>query len=82
MKKSTEIKKEISEEFNIAKKDISVRLRHYIAYHIEINKRLEGVVNLQEVRQFIRKFESVSRCEVTGEILGGGNRYVFANFSL
>lgn len=38
-------------------------------------------VDLETVEKIANEHESISRCEITGEILSGGNRYVSVRYS-
>lgn len=44
-----------------------------------INISYTDGVPTKEVEKYVRQFESIDRCEYTGEILLGGNDYVFVN---
>ena len=38
-------------------------------------------INIEDVQQIAEPHECIHRCEITGEILGGGNRYVDVSYS-
>jgi len=57
-------------------RDLSVKLEHYTAYRVAVKK----VVPLSKVEAIAEKLESIDRCEITHEILAGGNTFVFVNF--
>ncbi len=58
-------------------KDVSVIFKDRIAYYIKIKK----VVANSKVKDVVNELVSVDRCEITGEILSGGNTYVFVEYS-
>lgn len=71
MNNSKQIKKELKEAgFDVKK--ISVR------YDGSYNIRIKDLsINLDKVEAIARKYENYSRCEYSGEILSGGNTFVF-----
>ena len=56
---------------------ISVRKRSTSAYVVEI-KSLD--IDKDEIEKIVRKYENISYDERTGEILAGGNTYVFVSY--
>jgi hypothetical protein len=57
-------------------RDVSVRFEHFsLGSSIEATIRSEKPCMIV-VRQILEGAERIRRCEVSGEILGGGNRYV------
>lgn len=56
---------------------ISVRKRSASAYDVEI-KSLD--IDKDEIEKIVKKFEDIDRDERTGEILSGGNTYVFVSY--
>lgn len=76
--------KEIKNEFKKAgfdMKKVSVRHRwagYSESYDIELKDRN---MDIQKAREIARKFREVDRDEVTGEVLLGGNTYVFVQYS-
>jgi len=72
-----QLKKQIREAIpELKHKDLSVRLEHYTAYQIDVKK----VVPLSKVEAVANQYESIDRCEHSGEILSGGNTFVFVNY--
>ena len=62
-------------------KQVSVRAE-YFSLGSAINVRIkDGQVPLPLVKDIAEGKERISRCEITGEILGGGNRYVNLSIS-
>lgn len=74
--------KQIREELKKAFPGIKFSVRSNVySMGSSINVRwVDGPVE-SAVREVIQKFEQVSRCEFSGEILSGGNMYVFADRS-
>lgn len=78
---SKEIKKYIVTNLNCKSSDISVRKQKCMysdAFNIEIN---QAHINIDDVEKLAKRFESVDRDERTGEILSGGNTYIFVEYS-
>jgi len=70
-----ELKKEIRGAVpELGHKDLSVRYSG--SYQVDVKK----VVPLSKVEAVAKKQESYSRCEASGEILSGGNTFVFVNY--
>lgn len=70
-----ELKKEIRAAVpELGHRDLSVKYDG--SYHIKIKK----VVPLSKVEAVAKEHESYSRCEVSGEILSGGNTFVFVEY--
>ena len=76
MKNGREIKKELKEKLGIAPSKLSVRV-DYNSIDVTIKCPM---VSLGEVKAIVDQYESISRCEYTGEILSGGNTYVCVNY--
>lgn len=61
-------------------RDISVRVSD-AGYSTRVNVKIKTpAVYLRDVEKQLRKFESIDRDEVTGEVLMGGNVYVFVEY--
>jgi len=70
-----ELKKEIRGAVpELGHRDLSVRYDG--SYRVDVKK----VVPLSKVEAVANKQESYSRCEASGEILSGGNTFVFVNY--
>lgn len=55
---------------------VSVRSEHFgISDGVNIQIK-DPSVSLELVKSIAEPFESVRRCEITGDILGGGNTYI------
>ena len=54
-------------------RQVSVKVRDYAIW---VKAKVAGL-DMQKVYDIAIKFKSVERCEFTGEILSGGNTYVF-----
>ena len=71
-----ELKKEIRNAVpELKHRDISVR--YDSSYRIEVKK----LVDLDRVEEVANKYESYQRCQASGEILQGGNTFVFVNYA-
>ena len=77
---STEIAKTIRKELKMAfpKQKFSVRNQRG-GYSTAINVNWMDGVALDPVREKVREFEKIDRCQASGEILSGGNTFIFAN---
>ena len=51
----------------------------YGGFSSSVDITVKPGVDIEAVRMIANKFKEVSRCEVTGEVLLGGNTYVFVN---
>lgn len=77
---SNEIKKYLSEKLECDKKLISIKHQwagYSEAYWIKIDRTL----NLDEAQRIVNKYQQYDRDERTGEILEGGNTYLFVNYA-
>ena len=77
---SNEIKKYLSDKLKCDKKLISIKHQwagYSEAYWIKIDKTL----NLDEAQRLVNKYQQYDRDERTGEILEGGNTYLFVNYA-
>lgn len=77
---TNEIKKYLLKELKCDRKMISIKHQYAgysEAYWIKVDKSL----NLDEVDRLIKKYEQYDRDERTGEILEGGNTYLFAQYA-
>jgi len=72
MTTATKIKNAIKEA-GYNNRQVTVANRNYIAFVLTIRSE---EVNPQDIKEIARRFESISRCDVTGEILSGGNTYI------
>ena len=73
-----EIKKELAKALNTKFNDFSVTSPHYSSINIDI----KTLVSKSAVKEIAQKYEKIDRCEVTGEILSGGNTFVSVNYDL
>lgn len=78
---SNEIKKYLATKLNAKPSDFSVRKQDCLysdAYYIYIK---QAHINIDDVERLARaKFECVDRDEHTGEILSGGNTFIFVEY--
>jgi len=54
-------------------KFVTVKKRHYYALDFTIR---DASVNKKHLEKWVKRFESISRCEYSGDILSGGNTFV------
>lgn len=72
---AAEIRAELKKR-GISSRQVSVRADYYsMGSSIEILIK-DGAINHAKVKAIAEGKERIHRCQVTGEILGGGNRYV------
>ena len=74
-----ELKKEICKQLNLKPKDLSVRIDKYSmgeSFYIKVKKP----VSLKAVKAIADKHEHIDRDTYSGEILSGGNTYVFVDY--
>ena len=74
---NTNIKNEIKSATGCKARDISVRTSSS-SIRVEIKSPF---INIKDVEEVVNKYESISRDEYTGEILCGGNTFVFVSYS-
>lgn len=73
-----EIKKELAKALNVKFNDFSVTQPRYSSIQIDI----KTLVSKSAVKAIAQKYEKIDRCEATGEILAGGNTFVFVDYDL
>jgi len=62
-------------------RDVSVRAKYFsMGSSIDVTIK-NSSVPLPVVKEIAERAESISRCQITGEILSGGNRYVSVSYS-
>ncbi len=77
MKTGNEVKRLIREKVKELKhRDLSVKLENYSSYEINLKK----IVPLSKVQEVVNHLESIDRCQASGEILSGGNTFVFVRY--
>jgi hypothetical protein len=74
------IRTELKQAHGLTGRDVSVR-SEYFSMGSSINIRVKATekgnkLSLKWLSKIAREHESISRCEITNEILSGGNRYV------
>ncbi len=70
--------KKVLKEAGIDTSKVSIRNSRGSALDVTI-KDLE--IDIDQVRSLLEKFEHIYRCETTGEILSGGNYFVFVSYA-
>ena len=75
-KSGNELKKEIREANpELKHRDLSVKYNVY-SYRVQVKK----FVPLSKIEEVAKKEESYQKCEASGEILQGGNTFVFVDY--
>lgn len=74
------IRQQIKTQLGYSSRKVSVRQRQGgLSYCFQVTvKDLD--IPLEPIEKIARKFKEVDKCERTGEILGGGNTYVFVEY--
>jgi len=67
---------QFKKEFGLTSKDVSIRKTSHSAVHISIES-VEAFLHLEEIKAAAASHENISYCESSGEILSGGNTFVF-----
>ena len=60
---------------------VSVRHEHYSmgsSLHVTIR---DAEIEKAEIKKLVESFERIDRCQYTGEILGGGNTFMYIRYS-
>jgi len=75
--KAANIRKELKKQLGVTSRQVSVRSRNS-GYDEAIDVTIKDLkVNKAKVEAIASKYEYIRRCEYSGEILAGGNTYVF-----
>ena len=69
------IRSSLKKTLGYTNRQVSVKARDYAIW---VNAKVAGL-NLQKVHEISMKYYDVERDEITGEILSGGNTFVFVN---
>jgi hypothetical protein len=75
-----EIRTELKSRYGWTRNDVSVRANSYSmgsSIRIEIKS---AAVRASKVKEIAEKFQRIDRCSYSGEILNGGNRFVFVEY--
>ncbi len=70
------IRKRLRSELGAKRGDVSVRCSHYSggsSIYVRINN---ADIRIADVKRIANDAQQIHRCEISGDILGGGNRYV------
>lgn len=73
MTATKEIRKELKSQLGYNSRQVSVSSRYYGSITFTVR---DANVDLEKVKQFSYQYESIRRCEVSGDILSGGNTFV------
>lgn len=76
--RTKEIRTKLKKAHGITSRQVSVRTRHGSSINVDIN---DPEVDIKEVENIAKGYENYQRCHVTGEILGGGNTFVFIDYT-
>lgn len=77
MKDSKEIRQQLKNELGFNAKQVSVRVQRHGTITFTIRDTQITFEDVLRVREFAKQFESIRRCEITHEILSGGNTFVY-----
>lgn len=76
MKTTSELKREVKNLLGINPRDYSLR-RDRGDYQITVKN---PAIGLEQLKEYFKQFEHIYRCEVTHEILSGGNTFVSVEY--
>lgn len=72
---------DLRKELGLKPKDISIRIEN-CGYSESIRVEIKNLlISKSDIENKLAKYRDVGRCEVTGEILQGGNTYVTVNYN-
>ena len=74
--KTNELKKELSKKLNTKFNAFSVTKQSYSTINIDI----KTLVPTSAVKEIAKKYQKIYRCEATGDILTGGNTFIFVDY--
>lgn len=75
--KAAAIRKELKKQLGVTSRQVSVRSRN-AGYDEAIDVTIKDLkVNKKKIEEIAKRYEYITRCEYSGEILAGGNTYVF-----
>jgi len=80
MNEAKEIRK-VLKDAGFNSRRVSVRHEHYSmgsSLHVTIR---DASIEKQEIEKLVRSFERIDRCSYTGEILSGGNTFMYIRYS-
>jgi len=78
--KTAAIRQKLKKEYGYTGRQVSVRAENYsLGSSINVTIKDE-TVNYQAVKDAAEDHEKIRRCEITHEILGGGNTYVHVEY--
>ena len=72
------LRSEFKASFGFTTKDISIRKSGYSTVYVTVLS-VGAFAHLAEIKEAAAKYESISYCQSSGEILAGGNTFVFVN---
>jgi hypothetical protein len=79
--RAAEIRAELKRAHGWTSRQVSVRAEYFsLGSSIDVVVK-DPTIPLPTVKAIAERAESIRHCEVTGEILGGGNRYVSVTYS-
>ncbi len=75
------VRQALKDELGLTSRDVSVRSERYsLGSSVHVTIKTKGV-RLSEVERIANRVQKIRRCEFTGDILGGGNRYVHVRYA-
>ena len=75
--KAKALRKELKEKFNFSNRQVSIT-SDYSSINVHI-KHLDAAKKYDEIKTIAETYEKIYRDEASGEILSGGNDFVFVN---
>ena len=75
--RAKQIRKELKEKLGFNSKHVGVNTKN-CSINVKI-KSLESWCKMTEIEEIASQYESIDRCEFSGEILSGGNTFVFVS---
>ena len=72
------IREALKSELNLNRTKVSVRSPYYGCVNVEVH---DATADYDAVKEIAKRQKSISRCEASGEILCGGNTFIFVEYS-
>ncbi len=79
--RAAQLRQALKARYGWTSRDVSIRADYYSMGSAIRIKIKNADVDLAAVKSMAESHENISRCEITGEILNGGNRYVTVGYS-
>lgn len=72
------IRTALKNELGLSNRDVSVKSRHYSSVSVDV-KSMKALAKYSQIKEIGNSQESIDRDEATGEILQGGNTFIFVS---